>query len=315
MRTMLSNWFKFSVAVLTVIAVSGSSFADEEKEESAREKLVKERRLNTISRTQVQPEGFAPVELFSAMEDGEVEVIVRATSAANANLIVKNNSDKPLSIEMPAAFSLVPVMRQGVGLGGGGGGLGGGGFGGGGQGGGGFGGGQGGNQGAGGGFGGGQGGGGFGGGQGGGGLGGGGGGLFNIPPGRVGKVSVTTVCLEEGKPDPQSRIRYKIQPLEELNSDPKIFEMCRMLANDEIGQPAVQAAAWNVANGLSWQQLLHKNRIERMDGSYERYFHPQQLQWAQQVVTVSSQRSELRARIKAEQEAKSKSKTKYAGDE
>ena len=193
-------------------------------------------------------------------------------------------------------------MRQGIGAGGfGGGGQGGGGFGGGGQGGGGFGGGgqQGGNQGGGGGFGGGQGGGGFGGGgQGGGGFGGGGqggGGVFNIPPGRVGRVSVATVCLEEGKPDPRPQIKYTIQPLEDLSKDPKIFEMIQMMASNEISQPVAQAAAWNIANGLSWQQLLHKNRIERMDGSYERYFHPNHLVVAQRVVTASATRAEARA--------------------
>ncbi len=317
MRTMLSDWLKFSVALMTAVALTGLANADEngeskpEKNESARAKLVQERRMNTIAKTQSPVEGFESVELFNAMELGEVEVIVRAKDSTIANMIVKNNSEKPLAIEMPAAFSTVPVMRQGgIGLGGGGGGLGGGGLGGGGLGGGGFGGG-GGNQGGGGGFGGGQGGGGFGGGGGlgGGGLGGGGAGVFNIPPGRVGKVAVKIFCLEEGKADPKSRIAYKIQPLDDLNSDPKIYEMCRMLANDEVTQPVAQAAAWNVANGLSWQELLHKNRIERMDGSYERYFSPRDIYFAQRVTTASAQRAAARAEL-MKQESKS-SEAKY----
>lgn len=310
MRTIVSDWLKFSVALMTAVALTGLANAEDKtdskpvKKESARAKLVKERRMNTIAKTQSPVEGFNSVELFDAMELGEVEVIVRAKDSANANMIVKNNSDKPLAIEMPAAFSTVPVMRQGIGLGGGGGGLGGGGQGGFGGGGGGFGGG-GGNQGGGGGFGGGQGGGGFGGGGQGGFGGGGGGGVFNIPPGRVGKVSVKIFCLEEGKPDPKSRIAYKIQPLKDLNNDPKVFEMCRMLANDEVTQPIAQAAAWNVANGLSWQELLHKNRIERMDGSYERYFSPRDIYFAQRVTVVSGQRAEARAQMLKEQGADS----------
>lgn len=312
MRTMMSSWLKFSVVAVMAVALSGYSFAqddteNEAKKESARAILVKKKRLNTIAKTQSPVDGFESIEMFDAMEHGEIKVIIRTKNAANANLIVENTTDKPLAIRMPQAFCAVPVMRQGgagaPGLGGGGGGFGGGGFGGGGQGGGGFGGG-GGNQGVGGGFGGGQGGGGFGGG--GGGLGGGGGGgFFNIPPGRVGKASLKTVCLEEGKPDPRSRIEYKIQPLAELNSDPKVFEMCRMLANDEITQPVAQAAAWNVANGLSWQELLVKNRIERMDGSYERYFHPNHIRFAQQVTVASAQRAEARAKWLADQESKS----------
>ena len=296
MRTLLNDWLKFSVALMTVVALSSFATAQESAEtktktekESPRAKLVKERRLNTIVKSQSAVEGFKSVDMFDAMGHGEVEVIIRTTSASKSNLIVKNTTDKPLAIAMPAAFSAVPVLRQGFGQGGGFGGGQQGGFGGG-QGG--FGGGQ---QGIGGGFGGGQQGGGFGGRQGGG-FGGQQGGVFNIPAGRVGKVSVNTVCLEEGKPDPQSRIKYKVQPLADLSDDPKIFEMIRMLAEDEIAQPVVQAAAWHTTDELSWQELLVKNRIERMDGSFERFFHPNQLRWAQQVVSVAGQRAEARAK-------------------
>lgn len=309
---------------LLMASVMVASVSADEKDEPKSDKPVKvkrnrseERRMNSIARTLTPSPGFNAVDMFDAVESGDVEVIIKPFDAIDSNLIVTNNTDKPLAIQMPEAFSAVPVLRQNLGAPGGGGfgggGLGGGGLGGGGFGGGGFGGG-GGNQGIGGGFGGGQGGGGFGGGGlgggglGGGGLGGGGfgggGGVFNIPPGRVGKLSMKTFCLEEGKEDPELRIKYTIQPLEKLNSDPKIFEMCRMLANDEISQPVAQAAAWNVANGLSWEQLLYKNRIERMDGSFERFFHPMQLRYAQQVTIAADQRAKLRA--DAEKKAKKK---------
>ena len=313
MRTLLNDWLKFSVALMTVVALSSYATAQEtteaekKKEESPRARLVKERRLNTIVKSQSAVEGFESVEMFDAIDHGEVEVIIRATSASKSNLIVKNTTDKPLAIVMPDAFSAVPVLRQGFGgqggFGGGGGrGGGGGGFGG-----------Q--QQGIGGGFGGGGQGGGFGGGGGrGGGLGG-GGGVFNIPAGRLGKVSVNTVCLEEGKPDPKSRIEYKIQPLADLNDDPKIFEMVRMLANDEIAQPAVQAAAWNVTDGLSWQELLVKNRVELMDGSFERYFRPDHVRLAQQVVTVAGQRAEARAELEKQKESEETPESSYTSAE
>ena len=281
MRTLLNDWLKFSVALMTVVALSSYATAQEtteaekKKEESPRARLVKERRLNTIVKSQSAVEGFESVEMFDAIDHGEVEVIIRATSASKSNLIVKNTTDKPLAIVMPEAFSAVPVLRQGFG---------------------------------------GQGGFGGGGGRGGGGLGG-GGGVFNIPAGRLGKVSVNTVCLEEGKPDPKSRIEYKIQPLADLNDDPKIFEMVRMLANDEIAQPAVQAAAWNVTDGLSWQELLVKNRVELMDGSFERYFHPDHVRLAQQVVTVSGQRAEARAELEKQKESEETPESSYTSAE
>jgi hypothetical protein len=230
-----------------------------------------------------------------------VRLIPRDATAATVK--VKNNSDRPLAIQMPAAFAGVPVMAQIGGFGPGGGG--GGGFGGGGLGGGGFGGGGlgsgGGNQGFGGGFGGGGGGfgggglggGGFGGGGGGFGAGGaGGGGLFNIPPGKEGRVKINIFCLEHGKHDPKPSVEYTIRPLDELTKDPRVTEICRMLAGGEISQPVAQAASWNVANGLSWEQLLVKNRRELMNGYFERFFSPDQVLAAQQVVLVSAQRAE-----------------------
>ncbi len=78
--------------------------------------------------------------------------------------------------------------------------------------------------------------------------------------------------------------------------------MLRMLANDEITQPVAQAAAWNVTDGLSWQKLAVKNRVELMDGSYERYFAPQHLYFAQRVVTASAERAELRAKSREKME-------------
>ena len=343
MRTTLSNWFKFSLALMMSASISSAAWAQSEdaksesdnspavaevkSDDNAEQKpekvdLVTQRRLNTIAKTQAPVAGFSPVDMFEAMEAKEIEVLIKAKGSDISNLIVTNNSDKPLAIKMPAAFSAIPVYRQaGLGAGGiGGGGLGGGGLGGGlgggGLGGGGFGGG--GNQGIGGGFGGGLGGGGFGGGGlGGGGLGGGGlggGGVFNIPPGRTGKVKVNTVCLEEGRPDPQLRIDYVIQPLDKLNSDPKIFEMCRMLANDEITQPVAQAAAWNVANGLTWQQLLVKNRVELSNGYFERYFHPMQVRYAQQVAVVSAQRAEARKKLQEQAEEQEKAYPSPYGD-
>ena len=312
MRTVLKDWLKVCTALLVLAAASNVSAEDKPvdksstatskdvagKKMSAREKLAEKRRLNAVTKSATPVQGFESVELFEAMSVGEIEVSVRHRDASQANVIVTNKSDKPLAIKMPAAFSTVPVLRQlgGGGLGGGGGGFGGGGFGGGGGGLG------GGNQGGGGGFGGGGQGGGFGGG--GGGLGGGGGGgVFNIPPGRTGRVTVKTFCLEEGKPDPKASIEYTIQPLNELNSDPRIFEICQMLANDEIAQKVAQAAAWNVSDQLSWQELLVKNKVERMDGSFERYFHPQHVYFAQKVLTAAEERSEIRKKLQSEGES------------
>jgi hypothetical protein len=89
-------------------------------------------------------------------------------------------------------------------------------------------------------------------------------------------------------------MNYTIKPLSTVSTDPKIYELCRMLANDEVTQLVAQAAAWNIANGLSWDELLVKNRVELMGGYYERYFTPTQLQIAHKIVDVAGERAEER---------------------
>ena len=294
MRTNFLRWQSFVVtAVVTLLATS--AFANDDTEKKVDRKT--EKRMSRIWKTQSPVEGFQSVEMFSAMDSGDINVVIKTKSAADANIMVTNNSDKPLAIELPPAFAAVPVLGQiGGGFGGGGAGRGGGGGGfGGGRGGGGGGLGGGGQQGTGGGFGGGGGGGGFGGGgRGGGGGGRGGGGVFNIPPGRTGKVAINTFCLEHGKPDPEPRMDYVVRPLSVLSSDPKVLEVCQMLANDEITQPVAQAAGWNIANELSWEFLLNKNRVELSTGYYERYFSPGQLELAFRVVEVATERADAR---------------------
>ena len=293
MRTSMTNWFKFPLALLMCsMVVSVASAQDEPtettlqvetsesesqddtkekkkprtKEEREALKAAKEEahRLGRFHKTQTPVEGFESVDMYDGIANGEVEVTIKAKSSSDSNFFVKNLTDKPLAIKLPKAFSAVPVVRQ-FGQGGGFGGQGGGGFGG----------------------------------------RGGGGGVFNVPAGKSGKISVKTVCLEEGKKDPKHYIDYVVQPLEKLTTNPEVFELCRMLANDEVAQPVAQAAAWNVENNLSWNELLVKNRIERMDGSFERYFHPNHIRFAVQVVAAATERAEQRAKLTPETEEES----------
>ena len=215
------------------------------------------------------------VELFAAIEAGEIEVAFIAQDSTTANVMIKNKTDQPLSVQMPETFAAVHVLAQFGGGGGGGGGGGSGGGGGGGQS-----------------LGGGGGGGGTGGGGGGLGGGGGGGGAFNVAPERVRKVKVPCVCLEHGKPDPTPRMKYEIRPIETLTKNEKVIELCKMLGQGEIPQNAAQAAAWHLANGLSWEQLAAKNRVEsRLLNYTERYFSYRELGFATRIVGEATRRS------------------------
>jgi hypothetical protein len=200
----------------------------------------------------------AAVDLFAGIDDGKVEATVIPRDSKKVTLQLKNKSDQPLTIRLPEAFAAVPVQAQ-IGGGGRGGGLFGGGIG--------FGAG-GGNQAGG------QGGGtqglGVSGGQnagngngaggrrnrGGGPFGGGGGaGVFSIPAGKVIKVKLTSVCLEYGKPEPSARNEYMIAPIETLCDKTEVVSILRSLGDGEISQEVAQLAAWNVANGTSFDQI------------------------------------------------------------
>ena len=49
-------------------------------------------------------------------------------------------------------------------------------------------------------------------------------------------------------------------------------EMVKMLGRGEIDQKSAQAAAWNLENGLTWQQLAAKVGVKHLNGSVEPYF-------------------------------------------
>jgi hypothetical protein len=205
------------------------------------------------------------VELFAAMEAGQIEVKVFPKDAAGGNITVKNKTDKPLTIKLPPAFAGVPVLGQlGGDLGGGGDPLGGGGGGGGG------------NQGFGGG-----GMGGMGGGMGGmGGMMGGGGGMFNVGPDKVTKIKFVSVCLDHGLKDPSPRVEYKLVPIESYAKDPAVTEVIKLLVRGKIDQHSAQAAAWHLQNGLSWEELARKVGAKHLNGSVEPYFTAAHLQRA-----------------------------------
>ena len=246
------------------------------------------------------------VEMFKAIEDGLISVDYIGKDAKEANVIFKNKTGDALDIVLPPTFGAVPVLAQmgmgGMGMGGMGGGMGGmgGGMGGMGGGMGGMGGGMGGGQGMGGGFGGGMGGGmgGMGGGMGGmgggmGGMGGGGmGGMFRVEPDKPRKVNVATVCLEHGKQDPNPRMKYKIVRLSEVNSSPVVDELCKALANGKVSQNIAQAAAWHVANGLTWQELVKKPRVVSQYTGVEYYFSRYEVENAIRLVSLANQEAE-----------------------
>jgi hypothetical protein len=126
-------------------------------------------------------------------------------------------------------------------------------------------------------------------------IGGGGAGVFNVLPERVRKLKAVTVCLEHGKQDPSPRMKYVIVPIESFTKQPEVVELCKMLSRGEIPQNVAQAAAWNLANGLSWQELAAKDRVRLMNGYTEKYFSQQEILCAMQVAGEAARRGKMGA--------------------
>jgi len=221
-------------------------------------------------------------DLFEAEEQQLVSLRYIPNDAKSAQIIVTNRTRRPLTLRLPVAFAGIPVLAQ-MGMGGNGmGGANQGGF-------------------AAGGIGGGPqttGGGGLGGqgmnGMGGGGMGMGGGGAFSIPPERSRTFRVPTVCLEYGKREPSSRIPYKLSRTETFSSDPKLAVVLESLGRGELSQKVAQAAAWHIANGLSWEKLAAE-KIDHAGGiPDEPYFSQAELVAAHRVVAVATEQAQRR---------------------
>ncbi len=225
----------------------------------------------TLKRGPFNPD-HASVELFEAIGAEKIAVKLIQKDSAEARVFIENKTKQPLNVRLPDAFVGVPVLAQFGGFGGGpGGGAGGGG---------------GGNQTTGGGFG--------GGGMGGmGGGAGGGAGFFNVPAERVGEIKLTTVCLEHGKEEPRPAMTYDLKPVASFSDKPEVYELCKMVGEGKYPQRVMQAAAWHISNGMSFQELAAK-QINPLRGPSYPYFHPREVLAASHMAQVAASRADAR---------------------
>lgn len=112
--------------------------------------------------------------------------------------------------------------------------------------------------------------------------------VFNIAPEQVRTIEVRCLCLEQGKPNPRSAVKYELVKLSEVNDDPRLAEVLRANARGEVTQEVAQAAAWHIANEMSWDELAGLS--QRIALNAERpWFHAQQLQQAKRLVDGAKQ--------------------------
>ncbi len=262
-----------ALALSTFSSLVHSAEASKAKKSEATDAKVKAQKEPASEENVNLGEGF-----FDAMSSGKISVEFIAKDATRATVIIHNKTDKPIDVRLPETFAAVPeaVLAQMGGMGGMGGGMGGmgGGMGG-------MGGGQG--------MGGGMGGGGMG-GMGGGGMGG-MGGMMRVETNKPAKIQAQTVCLEFGKKDPNPRMKYAIIPLDKFNSNPEVAEICAALGRNELSQNVAQAAAWHVANDLSWERLRTLPKVVSRYTGIEFYFTDYEVAAARRAVTFVQSKS------------------------
>lgn len=210
----------------------------------------------------------APQDLLDAQASGLVDVKFIPNDSRSAQVVVTNRSNRPLTLRLPEGFAGVPVLAQFMNQQQGGAGFGAGGIGGVPQ-----------NVGG-------------GGGQNAGmNVGGqGGGGPFSLPPERTKTLRVATVCLEHGKREPSPRIEYRMEPLAESASDPRLQDVISALADGRVSQKVAQAAAWHISSGRSWEQL-GAEMIEMAGGDPDvPFFAPAELAAARRLVDLATAR-------------------------
>ncbi len=115
--------------------------------------------------------------------------------------------------------------------------------------------------------------------------------LFNIPPEKVEQVKLKAVCLQPERAQPNPRVAYEVKPLAAVCDKPELYEICRLLSDPSVSQKALQAAAWHYANGLSWDDLAAK-RMKNPWGPSPLYFTKSELQQAKKLAEAAAKKVE-----------------------
>jgi hypothetical protein len=119
-------------------------------------------------------------------------------------------------------------------------------------------------------------------------------GFATIPAGKSIQLQMRTVCLHYGRPEPIAKMTYRLTPVEEFTTDPVLAELLENYS-PRTDQDAMQAAAWHVANGMSWDKLAQLPQ-SGLAATGARLFNRRDVSDAQSLV----QRAEGTAKVRRE---------------
>lgn len=112
--------------------------------------------------------------------------------------------------------------------------------------------------------------------------------FFSVPAEKVISLTFTSVCLEYGKPEPDSASKYTLIPFSKVSNDPILHELLASLRTGKVDPQAVQAAVWHQANNMSFQELAEKQNTQLPGPAISMYFSAQQIQAAKQLLAQAT---------------------------
>lgn len=117
-------------------------------------------------------------------------------------------------------------------------------------------------------------------------------GFFSILPGKTVQLQLRSVCLSYGRPDPMPAMKYKLVRVEDQVSNPALQELLAGI-NERSDRDAVQAAAWHLANGLSWEQIANLSN-QRLPGVFTPMFTAGEIRKGRTLVETAKEVAEAR---------------------
>lgn len=120
-------------------------------------------------------------------------------------------------------------------------------------------------------------------------------GIVAIPPGKAIQLSLRSVCLNYGRPEPMPKMTYRLVSVEAYSKDPVLAELLESYG-PRVDQDAMQAAAWHVANNMDWKQVTNLP-LRSLSATSAKLFQPKDVQAAQRLVDAAKERAPQRPKI------------------
>lgn len=116
--------------------------------------------------------------------------------------------------------------------------------------------------------------------------------FFSIPAEKTVQLDFRSVCLNHGRPNPNAAMKYRMTKVEAYTTDPVLQQLLEDYS-PRTNKDVQQAAAWHLANGLTWKQLANLTQ-QKIPGVHTPLFTKAELDSARELVEWAKQNAEER---------------------